>query len=114
MTDKKQSQNIVNKGPFSSLFNALRREAGDAKILELVDALKAQGHSTDDIVARVVRGVGNGAGVRVQKVANKRGEFMATGTWKRYKMSRRRRFRLWLRDIHDNIDDAMQRLLRAN
>jgi hypothetical protein len=114
MTDQKQSKNVADERLFAPLINALRREAADARILELIEDLRARGHSTDVIVARVVQGVGASAGVRVQKVAQQRAQYMATGTWNRYKKSRRNRFRHWLRDLQDAVEHVLSRSRGAN
>ena len=113
MTDQNKSQNLHKQRPFAPLFHALRREADDEHVLEMVEALKAQGHSTDTIIANVVKKIGAPAGIRVQKIASRRAQYMATGTWKRYKKSRTRWFRVWMRDIQDSFGDAMERFRRA-
>jgi hypothetical protein len=59
------------------------------------------------------RTVGSKAAARVQRIASHRAQHMATGTWQRYRMSRGRRIRLWLRDAQESLEDVLQRLRGA-
>lgn len=95
---------------FEPLFVALRRQDGDTRISELVESLKRKGHAKETIVGHVMQAVGSKAAARVQRIAAHRAQHMATGTWQRYRMSRSRRVRLWLRDALESLEDAVQRL----
>ena len=110
MNQTSQPRKPIDPKAFDPLFAALRREESDARIWELMEGLRTRGVSTDDLVARVVKSVGAAAGVRAQKIARNRAQLMATGTMQRYKPSRARRFRRWLRNIQESFGDGISRL----
>ena len=113
MTNNAHSAQASGDGVFDPLFMALRRQDGDARISELVETLKRKGHARESIVGYVMRAVGSKAAARVQRIASHRAQHMASGTWQRYRMSRNRRIRLWLRDAQESLEDALQRLRGA-
>lgn len=98
---------------FEPLCMSLRKQDGDARISELVDVLKRKGYAQGEILAQVVHAVGSNASVRVQRIAAQRAQHIATGTWQRYRMSRTRRIKLWLRDALASLADALHRLRLA-
>jgi hypothetical protein len=110
MTNNAHSGLVSGDGVFDPLFTALRRQDSDARISELVEALRRKGHARENIAGHVIRAVGSKAAARVQRIASQRAQHMASGTWQRYRMSRSRRIRLWLRDAQESIEDALQRL----
>lgn len=110
MTNNAHRKQASTENAFDPLFAALRRQDADTRISELVESLKRKGHAKEAIVGQVMKTVGNKAAARVQRIAAQRAQLMATGTWQRYRMSRSRRLRLWLRDAQESLEDALQRL----
>jgi hypothetical protein len=91
---------------FNALIVALRREHSDARLLELIESIKDKGVSTNAIVARVTTALGPRVAVRVQRlIANAH-----LVTRPRYKMTRTRRVKIWMRGMHDTLEDATQRV----
>jgi hypothetical protein len=113
MTSNAQSKSPAGNTTFESLFVALRRQEGDARISELVEILKLNGHAKETIVGHVMQAVGVNAAARVQRLVSQRAQHMATGTWQRYRMTRTRRVRLWLRNVQESADEALHRLRMA-
>lgn len=113
MTSKTFSVERSSDHAFEPLFAALRKQDGDARISQIVENLKRKGHAKETIVGHVMQAVGTNAAARVQRIASHRARHMATGTWQRYRMSRTRRIKLWLRDAQESLEDAVQRLRGA-
>ncbi len=113
MNDKTRNGLTERGGTYDALYTALRREESDARISELLQVLRTRGQGPETVATNVMRKLGPQAVARVKRVANARGQHMATGTWQRYRMSRSRRLRLWLRGLQDEAEDLVQRLRSA-
>ncbi len=106
MKDKNTITSLQGQSMFEALFVALRREHSDTRILDILDALKGRGYGTDAIVGKVVKSLGPNAAVRVQRlIAN---AHLVTRT--RYRMTRTRRFKIWMRGMQDKLEDTTERL----
>ena len=96
---------------FDALLVALRRQAGDTQVRELLDDLRRKGYSVDVICKKVVKTLGPKAGARVYQLAG--GKPSPSRSHQPYRMSRSRRFELWMRDARDSLEDTMDALRRA-
>jgi len=111
LNENTQSRTLWSQSMFEALLVALRRQAGDKHVLELIDDLKRKGYSLEIIVNKVVKSLGPKAAARVHLLAG--GTPPPARSRQPYRMSRGRRFELWMRGARETLDDAMDVLRKA-
>ena len=112
MNENTQSRTLWSQSMFDALLVALRRQAADHHVRELLEDLSRKGYSLDIILKKVVKALGPKAGARVQQIAGG-GKPPPSRSHRPYRMSRGRRFELWMRGARDSLEDAVDALRRA-
>jgi len=109
MSENTLTGTLWSQSMFDSLFLALRREASDARLANLLGDLDKKGYGVDAVSVRVMKALGPEAAVRVRRLS----AVAAPASRPRYRMTRMRRLRIWVRDARDTVHDACERLRSA-